>query len=148
MTKGIGKMIVALVSPAAMVILSFIALVMSPATSGGAVTTAAVTYSPATSTGGTGINVSGILSALWNTVFKPIMNAITSGINTIINDTASGFGGSISTMFAQWTNSLYGIGIWAPVIFVLVLGAAGATLYFFLDAYGIERDALHATEDV
>lgn len=148
MTRIIRKMIVAIVTPAAMVILSFVALAMSPVSASGTVATAAVTYSPMSGTGGSGVNVSGILSALWNTVFKPIMNAITSGFGTIINDIATGFGGSISTMFAQWTSSLYGIGIWAPVIFVLVLCAAGATLYFFLDVYGIERDALHGEEDI
>ena len=148
MTRIIRKMIVAIVTPAAMVILSFVALAMFPVSASGTVATAAVSYSPMSGTGGSGVNVSGILSAIWNTVFKPIMNAITSGIGTIINDIATGFGGSISTMFSQWTNSLYGIGIWAPVIFVLVLCSAGATLYFFLDAYGIERDALHGEEDI
>ncbi len=148
MTRIIRKMIAAIVTPAAMVILSFVALAMSPVSASGTVATAAVSYSPMSGTGGSGINVSGILSALWNTVFKPIMDAITKGFGTIINDIATGFGGSISTMFTQWANSLYGIGIWAPVIFVLVLSAAGATLYFFLDVYGIERDALHGEEDI
>ncbi|MDG7001872.1 MAG: hypothetical protein JRN15_22470, partial [Nitrososphaerota archaeon] len=45
-------------------------------------------------------------------------------------------------------SSLYGLGIWAPVIFVVVLAMAGFMLYFFLDVYGIERDFMHADEDV
>ena len=146
MARRIVKMIVAFVSPAAMVFFSFIVLFMSPGAAEGTVATAAVAYSPMSSS--TGVNVSGILSTLWNTIGKPIMNSITTGINTIINDIANGIGGSISTMFNQWASSLYGIGIWAPVIFVLVLGAAGATIYFFLDAYGIEKDLLHGEEDV
>ena len=36
----------------------------------------------------------------------------------------------------------------APVIFVVVLAMAGFMLYFFLDVYGIERDFMHADEDV
>lgn len=106
------------------------------------------TMATSSGTGGTGLSIYGVLKAIWDTVVQPILSAITSGFDTLIKDIASGFGNSIVAMFQNWANSLYGIGIWAPVIFVLVLGIAGAVIYFFFDAYGIERDALNFEEDV
>ncbi len=113
--------------------------------------TASFQVSPAISTGtvalSTGINVSSIFSSIWGLITgfaKGILNDVEALIGTIF----SGFGNAVSVMFANWANSLYGLGIWAPVIFVIVLALAGFMLYFFLDTYGIERDFLHGEEDI
>ncbi|PYB68156.1 hypothetical protein DMB44_05395 [Thermoplasma sp. Kam2015] len=93
-------------------------------------------------------SVSSILKLIWDSIFEPIVNAITSGISLLLHDIFGGFGSSIQTMFQNWSYSLQGLGIWAPVIFVIVIGLAGAVMYFWFDAYGIERDVLGAEEDV
>lgn len=95
----------------------------------------------------TGINVSSIFSSIWGLI-TGFAKGILNDVETLIGTIFSGFGNAVSVMFANWANSLYGLGIWAPVIFVIVLALAGFMLYFFLDTYGIERDFLHGEEDI
>lgn len=116
-----------------------------PAVSGSVQVSPAISTAPVTFS--SGINVSSIFSSIWGLITgfaKGILNDVEALIGTIF----SGFGNAVSVMFANWANSLYGLGIWAPVIFVIVLALAGFMLYFFLDTYGIERDFLHGEEDI
>jgi len=95
----------------------------------------------------TGINVSGIFASIWNLILN-FGKGILNDISTLIGTGFTGFGSAVSTMFSNWASSLYGLGIWAPVIFVVVLAVVGFMLYFFMDVYGVERDFLHAEEDI
>ena len=94
-----------------------------------------------------GFSPSSVLSIAWNSIFKPILGAITSAFTTLLNDIAAGLGTSVVDMFNNWAQSLYGLGIWAPVIFVVVLGTAGMILYLFIDAFGAEKDVKGTEED-
>ena len=137
---------------AASVVMLFMLVVLVPMGASQTVTsTASVQVSPAVSTTpvtmSTGINVSSIFSSIWNLILN-FAKGLLNDVQNLIAVMFSGFGGAVSTMFSNWASSLYGLGIWAPVIFVVVLAMAGFMLYFFLDVYGIERDFLNADKDV
>ena len=136
---------------AASVVMLFMLVVLVPMGASQTATSASVQASPAVSTTpvtmSTGINVSSIFSSIWNLILN-FAKGLLNDVQTLIGTMFSGFGGAVSTMFSNWASSLYGLGIWAPVIFVVVLAMAGFMLYFFLDVYGIERDFMHADEDV
>lgn len=105
-----------------------------------ALTTSPVTYS-------TGINTSGIFSSIWGLLLS-FGKSILNDFETLLGQIFGGLGGAVSTMFSNWATSLYGLGIWAPVIFVVVLAMAGFMLYFFMDVYGVEKDVLGGEEDL
>jgi len=90
---------------------------------------------------------SSILSGLWSLLYG-LLQSVISDISGLLGNMSGGFGNSIITMFQSWGQSLYGLGIWEPVIFVVVIGVAGAVIYLFFDAYGIEKDMLRGEEDV
>lgn len=153
MRLKIKMVLMSLMYPLVAALSFFVSVVYHPrvaASHSAGIVKAQIVASPMTSsgTGGTGISISGVLHSIWNTLVVPILNAFTGGISTIIKDMASGFGTSVITMFQNWSESLYGLGIWSPVIFVLVLAVAGAVIYFFFDAYGMERDALGLLKDI
>ena len=95
----------------------------------------------------TGINTSGIFNSLWQLVLDMI-HSLWNDFNGLISTIFGGFGASVSTMFSDWSQSLYGLGIWAPVVFVVVLALAGFMIYLFLDLYGVEHDILSGEEDI
>ena len=133
------------------VVMLFMIIVLVPMSATQTVPSTSPQVSPAISTApvtmSTGINVSGIFSSIWNLILN-FAKGLLNDVQNLIAVMFSGFGGAVSTMFSNWASSLYGLGIWAPVIFVVVLAMAGFMLYFFLDVYGIERDFMHADEDV
>ncbi len=96
---------------------------------------------------GFGLSVPGILALIYKTIIEPIIHDVIGAFSVLIGDSSTGLGNATVTMFQQWSQSLYGIGIWAPVIFVVVLGTAGGAVYFFLDGYGAEKDVLGAERD-
>ncbi len=88
-----------------------------------------------------------ILTDIWGLVYS-LLQSLFADISQLIGDATGGFGNSIVTMFNNWASSLYGIGIWEPVMFVVVIGVSGALIYLFFDAYGIEKDVVHGEEDL
>ena len=97
--------------------------------------------------GSFGLSVPGMLILIWKTIIEPLVHDVIGAFSVLIGDSSNGLGDSIVTMFQNWSQSLYGLGIWAPVIFVVVLGTAGGAVYFFLDGYGVEKDVLGAERD-
>ena len=75
------------------------------------------------------------------TFFYNLMMYIFKVITEAMGDTVSGlantFGISISDIFSDYTQSLYGYGIWAPIIMVSTLGIGGVLIYIILVSSGL-----------
>ena len=91
--------------------------------------------------------LSTIFNSLWG-ILSGFIGSIVGDLETLSGDIFGGFGDSVVTSFQTWSASLGSQGIWLPITFVAVIGVAIVVGYFFLDAIGIERDALRGEEDI
>ncbi len=94
-----------------------------------------------------GINASSIFSSIWG-LAQSFGKSILTDFENLIGTIFSGFGNSISSMFGIWANSFYSTGIWAPVVFVVVISLAGFIAYAFMDGFGIEKDTMEDEDDL
>lgn len=89
-----------------------------------------------------------IFSSIWS-LFMGFISGILSGIEGLLNDIFGGIGGAISSVFSQWGYSVSGsFGVWAPVGMVAILATAGAVVYLFIDAFGVEKDVASDEEEI
>ena len=89
-----------------------------------------------------------IFTSIWN-LFMGFISGILSGIEGLLNDVFGGIGGAISSVFSQWGFSVSSsFGVWAPVGMVVILATAGAVVYLFIDAFGVEKDVASDEEEI
>lgn len=89
-----------------------------------------------------------IFTSIWG-LFMGFLSGILSGIEGLLNDLFGGIGGAISSVFSQWGYSVSNsFGVWAPVGMVAILATAGAVVYLFIDAFGVEKDLASDEEEI
>lgn len=88
-----------------------------------------------------------IFSSIWSLIMR-ILKDIANSFGSLISMAFSGFGQSVIAMFQTFGFSMSGYGVWAPVMFVIGLGAAVFIGYIFFDLIDAEKDITGFENDV
>ena len=94
-----------------------------------------------------GISASTIFNGLWSIVLS-LFDSLAQDIGVLFGDIFSGLGGSIVDMFNTFGGSFGSYGIWAPVAFVVSLGAAMVIGFVILDVVDAEKDVTGFENDI
>ncbi len=95
--------------------------------------------------------ISNALSNLTSGIINVFLSFFQGLVNIFLNAINSALGGILSLFgipFHAWAIDVSYQGLIIPIIFVGILGAAGAIGYFFLDIYGFEGDLRGGEEDI
>jgi len=103
----------------------------------------------------TSLSIGSIISNALGNLINGIINTFLSffqGLVNIflgaINSALGGILGLFGIPFHAWAVDVSKQGLIIPILFVGILGAAGAIGYFFLDIYGFEGDLRGGEEDI
>ena len=95
----------------------------------------------------TGISASSIFNGLWSIILG-LLDSLAQDIGILFGDIFSGLGSSIVDMFNTFGGSLGSYRIWAPVAFVVSLGAAMVIGFVILDVVDAEKDVTGFENDI
>lgn len=99
------------------------------------------------SSSSTGISASSIFNGLWSIILG-LLDSLAQDIGILFGDIFSGLGSSIVDMFNTFGGSLGSYRIWAPVAFVVSLGAAMVIGFVILDVVDAEKDVTGFENDI
>ena len=95
--------------------------------------------------------ISNALSNLVNGIIYIFLMFFQGLVQIFLNAISSALGGILGLFgipFQAWAIDVSQQGLIIPILFVGILGAAGAIGYFFLDIYGFEGDLRGGEEDI
>lgn len=95
----------------------------------------------------TTVSGSSIFSTIWGWI-TTLGNSIVSSMGSVFSQMFSGFGTSVVLMFQSFGFSMSGYGVWAPVMFVVGIGAAILVGYLLLDFIDGEKDVTGMEDDL
>jgi len=87
--------------------------------------------------------INGIINAFLS-FFQGLVNIFLGAVNSALG----GILGLFGIPFHAWAVDVSQQGLIIPILFVGILGVAGAIGYFFLDIYGFEGDLRGGEEDI
>ena len=90
---------------------------------------------------------SSIFGTIWGWVTQ-LVGGIVSDMGGVFASTFTGFGNSLVLMFQSFGFSMQGYGVWAPVMFVVGIGAAILVGYLLLDFIDGEKDITGMEDDL
>jgi len=102
-----------------------------------------------TTTSSTTSTVSGssIFSTIWGWITS-LGSSIVASLGGLFGQIFSGFGQSVVAMFQSFGFSMSAYGVWAPVMFVVGIGAAILVGYLLLDFIDAEKDVTGLEDDL
>lgn len=95
----------------------------------------------------TTVSGSSIFSTIWGWITN-LGSSIVSSLGSLFGQIFSGFGQSIVAMFQSFGFSMSAYGVWAPVMFVVGIGAAILVGYLLLDFIDGEKDVTGLEDDL
>lgn len=101
----------------------------------------------ATTSTTTTVSGSSIFSQIWGWI-SSLGSQIVSSLGGLFASVFSGFGQSVVLMFQSFGFSMSGYGVWAPVMFVVGIGAAILVGYLLLDFIDGEKDVTGLEDDL
>ncbi|MGP6221072.1 hypothetical protein [Caldiplasma sukawensis] len=93
------------------------------------------------------ISGSTIFSQIWSWI-SSLGSQIVSSLGGLFAQIFSGFGQSVVMMFQSFGFSMSQYGVWAPVMFVVGIGAAMLVGYLLLDFIDAEKDVTGLEDDL
>lgn len=93
------------------------------------------------------VSGSSIFSTIWGWITN-LGSSIVSSLGGLFGQIFSGFGQSIVAMFQSFGFSMSAYGVWAPVMFVVGIGAAILVGYLLLDFIDGEKDVTGLEDDL
>ena len=100
-----------------------------------------------TNTTSTTVSGSSIFSTIWGWI-SSLGADIVQSLGGLFGQIFSGFGQSVVAMFQSFGFSMAGYGVWAPVMFVVGIGAAILVGYLLLDFIDGEKDVTGLEDDL
>lgn len=87
-----------------------------------------------------------IFNGIWSVIMN-LFNQIANAFGSLFQIIFSGFGQSVAIMFQSFGFSTSGYGIWAPLMFVVGIGAAMVVGYLIFDMVDAEKDITGLEEE-